>query len=46
MAAKKLNATVTDEGIKISLPDKILFDSGKSELKPEANESIEALKVF
>jgi outer membrane protein OmpA-like peptidoglycan-associated protein len=45
-AAKNLNATVTDEGIKIMLPNKILFDVGKNELKPESDESLNSLMVF
>lgn len=42
-ATKKLNASVTDEGIKIQLPDKILFDPGKSILKSDAAEALNAL---
>jgi outer membrane protein OmpA-like peptidoglycan-associated protein len=42
-ATKKLNASVTDEGIKIQLPDKILFDPGKSILKSDASEALNAL---
>jgi outer membrane protein OmpA-like peptidoglycan-associated protein len=40
---KTVDAEVTEEGIKIKLPDKILFDVGKSDLKPSANEAINAL---
>jgi outer membrane protein OmpA-like peptidoglycan-associated protein len=46
VASKTLNATVCDEGIKISLPAKILFDSGKSDVKAGSDESFKALKVF
>jgi outer membrane protein OmpA-like peptidoglycan-associated protein len=45
-ASKTLNATICDEGIKISLPAKILFDSGKSDVKAGSEESFKALKVF
>jgi outer membrane protein OmpA-like peptidoglycan-associated protein len=45
-ASKTLNASLCDEGIKISLPAKILFDSGKSEIKAGSDESFNALKVF
>ncbi len=45
-ASKSLSATVTDEGIKIMLPNKILFDVGKNELKPESDESLNSLMVF
>jgi len=45
-ASKNLNATATDEGIKIMLPNKILFDVGKNELKPESDESLNSLMVF
>ena len=40
IAAKKVNATTTKEGIKIELPNNILFDVGKYDLKPTANETI------
>jgi outer membrane protein OmpA-like peptidoglycan-associated protein len=44
---KKVNAETTAEGIKIKLPDKILFDVGKSDLKPEATETLKSLiEVF
>jgi outer membrane protein OmpA-like peptidoglycan-associated protein len=39
-AAKKVNAVATKEGIKIQLPNSILFDVGKYDLKPEATETI------
>jgi outer membrane protein OmpA-like peptidoglycan-associated protein len=45
-ASKTLNASICDEGIKISLPAKILFDSGKSDVKGGTEESFKALKVF
>jgi outer membrane protein OmpA-like peptidoglycan-associated protein len=45
-ASKSLNAAVTDEGIKIMLTNKILFDVGKNELKPDADKSINDLLVF
>lgn len=45
-AAKTLNASITDEGIKILLPNKILFDSGKADLKGGNDASFNALKVF
>ncbi len=45
-ASKSLNATVIDEGIKIMLPNKILFDVGKNELKPESDGSLNSLMVF
>jgi outer membrane protein OmpA-like peptidoglycan-associated protein len=40
---KTVDAEVTDEGIKIKLSDKILFDVGKYDLKPSATESIIAI---
>jgi outer membrane protein OmpA-like peptidoglycan-associated protein len=42
-ATKSLKATVTDEGIKIQLPDKLLFDPGKSVLKSDAYSALNAL---
>jgi outer membrane protein OmpA-like peptidoglycan-associated protein len=45
-ASKTLNASICDDGIKISLPAKILFDSGKSDVKAGSDESFKALKVF
>ena len=39
-AAKKINATTTKEGIKIELPNNILFDVGKFDLKPSAAETL------
>jgi len=45
-AAKNLNASITDEGIKIMLPNKILFDVGKNEFKAESDESLNSLMVF
>jgi len=42
-ALKKVNAEATEEGIKIKLPDKILFDVAKYDLKPSASEAISAL---
>ncbi|HYK45790.1 MAG TPA: OmpA family protein [Parafilimonas sp.] len=39
-AAKKVNATTTKEGIKIELPNNILFDVNKFDLKPSAEETI------
>jgi outer membrane protein OmpA-like peptidoglycan-associated protein len=45
-ASKKVNTSICDEGIKISLPAKILFDTGKSDVKSGSEESFEALKVF
>jgi outer membrane protein OmpA-like peptidoglycan-associated protein len=45
-ASKTLNASICDEGIKISLPAKILFDSGKTDVKAGSEESFKALKVF
>ncbi len=39
-AAKKVNATVTKEGIKIELPNSILFDVGKFDLKAGSAETI------
>jgi outer membrane protein OmpA-like peptidoglycan-associated protein len=39
-AAKKVNAVATKEGIKIQLPNSILFDVGKYDLKPAATETI------
>jgi outer membrane protein OmpA-like peptidoglycan-associated protein len=40
---KKVNAVTTSEGIKIKLPSAILFDVGKSDLKPEATETMKSL---
>jgi outer membrane protein OmpA-like peptidoglycan-associated protein len=45
-AAETLNASLIEEGILISLPEKLLFESGKSNLISGANGSFEALKVF
>jgi outer membrane protein OmpA-like peptidoglycan-associated protein len=46
-AVKKLNATADKEGIRILLPDKILFESGKSDLKPESADALNAfLEIF
>lgn len=42
-AAKKVKATTTSEGIKIELPNNILFDVGKFDLKPSANETLLAV---
>jgi len=45
--AKKLNATADKEGIRILLPDKILFESGKSDLKSESEDALNAfLEIF
>ena len=40
---KTVDAEVTEDGIKIKLPNQILFDIGKSDLKPSASETIKAL---
>ncbi len=42
-ALKKVNAEITDEGIKIKLPDMILFDVGKADLQKSASETIKVL---
>jgi hypothetical protein len=42
-AAKKLDAEATENGIRIRMDASILFDSAKSELKPEAREAIQAI---
>jgi outer membrane protein OmpA-like peptidoglycan-associated protein len=42
-AAKLLDAQATPEGIRIRMEAAILFDTAKSELKPEAREAIQAI---
>lgn len=42
-AVKKLNAEATAEGIRVKLDAAILFDSGKSVLKPEAQAALDAV---
>ncbi|MBE3110891.1 MAG: OmpA family protein [Acidobacteria bacterium] len=42
-AAKKLDAQATPDGIRIRMEAAILFDTAKSELKPEAREAIQAI---
>ena len=44
---KKLNAIADKDGIRILLPDKILFESGKSDLKSESEDALNAfLEIF
>jgi outer membrane protein OmpA-like peptidoglycan-associated protein len=44
---KKVNAEATADGIRITLPDKILFDVGKSDLKTDADATLKTLiEVF
>jgi outer membrane protein OmpA-like peptidoglycan-associated protein len=44
---KELNATADNEGIRVLLPDKILFESGKSDLRPESAAALNAfLGIF
>jgi len=42
-AARKLDAQATADGIRIRMDASILFDTAKSELKPEAREAIQAI---
>ena len=42
-AAKKLDAQATPDGIRIRMDAAILFDTAKSELKPDARDAIQAL---
>lgn len=42
-ATSKLNAVVTEEGIKIQLPAELLFETGKDELKSESVNSLQML---
>jgi len=42
-AAKKLDAQATPDGIRIRMEAAILFDTAKSELKPEARDTVQAV---